>query len=54
MAGHDWRGTIAHVLAVVCFLSGILLSEFIARALANWSSWPFLSVAIGIEWFSLW
>ena len=49
VAAHDWRGTLTHFLAVVCFLAGILFSELIARTLANRPSLPFLSSAIGIE-----
>jgi uncharacterized membrane protein YoaK (UPF0700 family) len=49
IAARDWRGTLARVLAVGCFLAGIIWSEFIARALASRPSWPFLSSAVGIE-----
>jgi uncharacterized membrane protein YoaK (UPF0700 family) len=49
IAAHDWRGTLARFLAVVCFLAGILLSGLIARAVANWPSWTLLSSAMGIE-----
>jgi uncharacterized membrane protein YoaK (UPF0700 family) len=49
VAGRDWRGALARLLAVVCFLAGIILSGLIARALANWPSWPVLSTAVGIE-----
>ena len=49
IAAQDWRSTLAHALAVVCFLTGVILSEFVARAMANWRTWPFLSSAIAIE-----
>jgi uncharacterized membrane protein YoaK (UPF0700 family) len=49
VAAHDWRGTLARVLAILCFLAGITLSELVARALANRPSWPLLSSATGIE-----
>jgi uncharacterized membrane protein YoaK (UPF0700 family) len=49
IAACDWRGTLARFLAVLCFLTGIILTEFIARALAILPSWSLLSSAIGIE-----
>jgi uncharacterized membrane protein YoaK (UPF0700 family) len=49
IAAHDWRGTVARFLAVLCFLAGIILSGLIARTLANRPPWLFLSSAMGIE-----
>ena len=45
IAAHDLRGTLVHFLAVVCFLTGILLSGLIARSLATWPSMQRLSGA---------
>lgn len=49
IAARDWRSTLAHALAVGCFLTGVVLSGFIARGSANWRPWPFLFSAIAIE-----
>jgi uncharacterized membrane protein YoaK (UPF0700 family) len=49
MAGHDWRGTLARLSAVVCFLAGVLFSVLIARTLASRPTWPLLPTAMGIE-----
>jgi uncharacterized membrane protein YoaK (UPF0700 family) len=46
IAAYDWRGTLEHLSAVVCFLIGILFSVLMARPLA---AWPLLSTTMGIE-----
>lgn len=49
VAAHDWSSSLAHLLAVACFLIGILLSGWIARSLATWPPSRRLSAAMGIE-----
>lgn len=48
-AARDWRTTLARLVAIVCFLGGILLSVMIARLLVAWPSWSLLPTAMGME-----
>ena len=49
LAAHDWSGNLAHLLAITCFLIGILLSGFLARSQLRWAPSRRLSAAMGIE-----
>jgi uncharacterized membrane protein YoaK (UPF0700 family) len=48
-AAHDWSRSVAHLLAVACFLIGILASGFLARSQLTWAPSRRLSAAMGIE-----
>jgi len=49
IAALHWRAVLGHLLAIVTFLIGIIVSVLIARPLKTWSSWPFLPTIMGIE-----
>jgi uncharacterized membrane protein YoaK (UPF0700 family) len=49
IAAHQWRTLLAHLLAVVFFLTGVLFGVLIGRALAAWPSWQPLPTVVGIE-----
>jgi len=47
-AAHDWHGTLAHLTATACFLTGIPVSAVIARLTVTRSCWPFLPLGIEV------
>jgi uncharacterized membrane protein YoaK (UPF0700 family) len=49
VVARDWRGTFAHFLAVVSFLSGIPLSALLTRLSTVRPSWPTLNSVMVIE-----
>lgn len=49
VATQDWRATLACLLAIVTFLTGIVLSVLIACFLKAWPSLRFLPAVMGIE-----
>jgi uncharacterized membrane protein YoaK (UPF0700 family) len=49
VAARDFRGSLGHFLAIVCFLMGILLSVLVARLVAARRSWSLLATSMGIE-----
>ena len=49
IAAHEWRALLAHLSAVVFFLTGVLFGVRIGRALAAWPSWQPLLTVVGIE-----
>jgi uncharacterized membrane protein YoaK (UPF0700 family) len=49
VVARDWRGTFAHLSAVVCFLSGIPISALLTRLSAVWPSWPTLTTVMVME-----
>jgi len=49
IAAHNWRGTVGHLSAVLCFLIGVLLSVLIARLAPAVTLWPHLPAALGAE-----
>jgi uncharacterized membrane protein YoaK (UPF0700 family) len=48
-AAHEWRTLLAHLSAVVFFLTGVLFGVLIGRALAASPSWQPLPTVVGIE-----
>jgi uncharacterized membrane protein YoaK (UPF0700 family) len=49
VAGHDWRTFLRHLLAIVLFLTGVVLMQISERFIARtWSRFP-LTVVMGVE-----
>jgi uncharacterized membrane protein YoaK (UPF0700 family) len=49
VATSDWRGALAALLAISCFLAGIFLCVIIAKRLATYSAQSILQVIMGVE-----
>src|SRR5438105_4750719 len=49
IAAHEWRALLAHLVAVVFFLTGVLFGVLIGRADAARLSWQPLPTVLGIE-----
>jgi uncharacterized membrane protein YoaK (UPF0700 family) len=49
VAGHDWRASLQHLLAIGAFLIGVFVSEVMTRSRKAWSSPLLLPIVMGIE-----
>lgn len=49
VAAWDGRAVLGHLVAIVAFLTGILLSVLIARPLNAWTSWRLVTTVMAIE-----
>ena len=49
IAAHEWRALLAHLVAVVFFLTGVLLGVRIEQTHATWPAWQPIPTVVGIE-----
>jgi uncharacterized membrane protein YoaK (UPF0700 family) len=49
IAAHEWRLLLAHLVAVVFFLSGVLFGVRIEQTHAAWSAWQPIPTVVGTE-----